>query len=290
MNSPASTQAHILSVLNLKGGVGKTHAVWLIACAAAETGCRVLLIDTDAQGNLSNSFLDAEARSPGVERLLDPAAEPDVRQLIRRTRLATVDIVPSSFAVSSFDLSNQRSWEASDLQRSFVDALTAVRGEYDLIIFDCPPRLSLVSYAALVASDGVIVPLEATNWGAQGIVQVADAVDYVRRHHNPSLQLTGYLISRFKAGRTFQKAYEEELRQHFGTSVFDTVLPDLAAFERAVTLRVPVTEREPRSRGADIARAFFREVLRRVGHPGSRGVPPDDGGKQATATSRRISR
>ncbi|MFO1003492.1 MAG: ParA family protein [Planctomycetaceae bacterium] len=276
MREQGPNRAHVLSVLNLKGGVGKTHAVWLLACGCIERGKRILLLDTDAQGNLSNSFVDASSGLKGIEQLIDPSREPDIRSVIRRTSYDSVDIVPSSFAVSSFDISDQRAWEFADLQRSFVDAIETVRADYDLIVFDCPPRLSLVSFAALVASDGVIVPLEAADWGAQGILQVGEAVAYVRQQQNAALKLVGYLVSRFKGNRTFQRTYEAELRQHFGTLLFDTVLPDLAAFERAVTLRVPITQREPRSRGAAITRAFLSEVLRRIREDGCGGVSQND--------------
>lgn len=278
---PKSPQkrACVLTVLNLKGGVGKTHAAWLLACACEEAGRRILLIDTDAQGNLSNSFVIDGKRSPGVERLLDPSLEPDIRSVIRRTAFASVDLIPASGAVAVYDLSDQTAWEAADLHRSFVDPVESARGEYDFILFDCPPRLSLVSFAALVASDAVIVPLEAADWGAQGIKQVAQAVEYVRSRYHPDLALLGYVLSRYKGGRTFQQTYQAELRKLFGKAVFDTVIPDLAGFERAVTLRIPVTQREPRSRGAEVARAFYGEVLGRIDalrRRRRRGVSTDD--------------
>jgi chromosome partitioning protein len=264
MRNAISRRAHVLTVLNLKGGVGKTHMTWLVASVCQEQSRRILLIDTDTQGNLSNSFMGNGPRTPGVEQLIDPTQEPEIERLIRPTEFSSIDLIPASAAVAAFDLSRQADWEAFDLHRSFVDPVEAIRDQYDFIVFDCPPRLSLVSFAALVASDAVIVPLEAADWGAQGIRQVAQAVDYVRSHHHPALRLLGYVLSRYKAGRTFQRTYEAELRSLFGAAVFDTMIPDLAGFERAVTLRRPITEREPRSRGAAVAREFFAEVVRRL--------------------------
>ena len=190
--------ANVITVLNLKGGVGKTHAVWLLAAVCQERNRRVLLIDTDAQGNLSNSFIRDGSREPGVEQLLDPSIDADVHSLIRRTAFSAIDILPASPAIAEFDLSEQRKWEKSDLHRSFLDPIRAVQPHYDFIVFDCPPRLSLASFAALVASDHLIVPLEAADWGAQGITQVTEAADYVRGRFNPKLNLLGYLVSRFK--------------------------------------------------------------------------------------------
>ena len=167
----------MITVLNLKGGVGKTHTTWLLASVSHERGKRLLAIDTDPQGNLSNSFVRQRGTLPGVERLLDPSAYAELDSLIRRTDYPTIDIVPANPAVAKFDLSDQRAWEQADLHRSFVDPVNALRSRYDLIVFDCPPRLSLVSFAALCASDFVIVPLEAADWGAQGIDHAGDGGD-----------------------------------------------------------------------------------------------------------------
>jgi cellulose biosynthesis protein BcsQ len=165
---------------------------------------------------------------------------------------------PSSFPeIAQFDLSEQRKWEKADLHRSFLDPIRSVQPHYDFVVFDCPPRLSLASFAALVASDHVIVPLEAAEWGAQGITQVTEAVEYVRERFNPNLNLLGYLVSRFKPRRTYQATYLTELRKHFGPRVFDTVITDLAGFERSVTDAIPITQLEPNGRRN--ARAFKEE-------------------------------
>jgi chromosome partitioning protein len=266
----------VLTVLNLKGGVGKTHAAWLLASVCEERNLRCLLVDTDPQGNLSNSFARDRGSAPGVERLLDPSADADVHELVRRTAYPHIDLIPSNPLLGRFDLSDQKAWEASDLQHSFVDPVAQLRGLYDVIVFDCPPRLSLVSFAALCASDGVIVPLEAADWGAQGVVQVTAAIDHVCAHHNRRLRLLGYLVSRYKTRRAYQQAYLKQLRSHFGEQTFDAVLPDLAAFERSVTDAVPLTRHSPKSAAAQHARRFFDEVFARVADPAQSGPRRSD--------------
>lgn len=266
-----------LTVLNLKGGVGKTHTVWLLASVCQEAGLRTLLIDTDTQANLTGSFLAASDDAPGVEALFDPAREVSPLMLIRPTQYADIDLLPSSSRLAPFDLSDQKNWETADLHLSLVDALNALRPRYDFIIIDCPPRLSLVSFAALCACDGVIVPLEAADWGAQGIVQVTAAIDHVREQHNHQLELLGYLVSRYKRGRAYQQSYMKALKLKFGGFTFDTMIPDLAAFEKSVTDRIPITIHNPRSSAAAVARQLFREVCRRTqrdsrGRPAGRGA------------------
>ena len=257
-------QGRVITVLNLKGGVGKTHTVWLLASICHERNLRMLCIDTDAQGNLSNSFVPDRGDAPGIEQLLNPASDGDIFPLIYPTRYPTIDIVPAGPTLRQFDLADQRAWEEAELELSLVDAVNAARKKYDFIVIDCPPRLSLVSFASLTASDAVIVPLEAADWGAQGIVQVAKAVEYVQENFNAKLRILGYLVSRFKSTRVYQRTYQRELRKAFGDSVFDQVIKDTADFERAVTDAVLITEHAPNSASAGLARRFFDEVQRRL--------------------------
>lgn len=168
----AASQAKAITVINLKGGVGKTHTVWLLTGVCAERGSKLLVIDCDTQANLTRSLLDDQDRAPGLELLFHPGADTDPRSLVRQTRFSSVDVLPARPALARFDLADQATWEKSDLHLSLVDAVAELRGEYEYLIFDCPPRLSLVSFAALCASDYVVIPLEAADWGAQGIVQV----------------------------------------------------------------------------------------------------------------------
>jgi chromosome partitioning protein len=257
-------RAAVITVLNLKGGVGKTHTSWLLASVCEERGKRLLAIDTDPQGNLSSSFIGSDAIEPGMEILFDPSTDISTAGLVRRTKFSHIDVVPTGPKLARFDMSDQRQWEAADLHLTLMDPVSDWRQQYDYIVFDCPPRLSLVSYAALCASDFVIIPLEAADWGAQGIMQVTEAIEHVRQYFNPSLQLLGYMVSRFKRSRSVQKAYLRELREHFGAKAFDTVVPDLASFEQSVIERIPVTLRPKHRRAAGIARDFFDEVERRI--------------------------
>lgn len=262
----SSHPGRIITVLNLKGGVGKTHASWLIASVCQERSKRILLIDLDTQANLSGSFVDTAGDRPTVELLFHPAADADVHQLISRTIHSHIDVIPAHARLAKFDLSDQRAWEAADLHLALVEPLEQLRSQYDFIILDCPPRLSLVSFAALCASDFVVIPLEAADWGAQGIMQVTEAVRYVRKRFNARLELLGYLVSRFKRSRVYQQTYLEKLRRHFGEDTFDTVIADVAQFERSVTDRIPITLHAPRTVAATLARQLFDEVVSRIEH------------------------
>lgn len=262
VTSPRS--AKIITVINLKGGVGKTHLTWVLSGVCQEQKQRTLLIDTDTQANLTNSFIDPSDDKPGIEQLFNPAADRDVLPLVRRTAFEYLDIIPASSRLTRFDLADRAQWEDTGLHLSLVDPLADLRSAYDLVLIDCPPRLSVVSYAALCASDFVVVPLEAADWGAQGVVAVTAAVNEVRTKYNARLALLGYVVSRFKRARAYQQAYLKQLRQHFGPLAFDTVLPDRALFEAAVVDRIPLPQYAPHSTEAGIARELYREVRRRI--------------------------
>ena len=191
MSHFGACRATAITIINLKGGVGKTHTTWLLAGVCQEREQRVLVVDTDTQGNISRSLLAGGSPLPGVEALFDPRTDADPESLIRCTRFSHIDLIPASPPLAAYDLSDQKTWERSDLHLSLVDSLRAVRDRYDYFLFDCPPRLSLVSFAALCASDYVVIPLEAADWGAQGIVQVTAAVEHVRQRYNPNLKLLG---------------------------------------------------------------------------------------------------
>lgn len=266
-----------ITVINLKGGVGKTHTAWLLAGICQERGKKLLIIDTDTQGNITKSLLTSgDNIIPGVESFFDPRTDIDTKTLIRHTRYSHIDLIPASSVLAAYDLSDQCLWEKSDLHFSLAEGLREIRDLYDYIVFDCPPRLSLVSFAALCASDYVIIPLEAADWGAQGIVQVTAAVNHVHDHYNKGLHLLGYLVSRFKSRRSYQRSYLVKLREHFGQFAFDTVIPDLAGYEKSVTHSVPITLHAPAGIEAGIARRFFAEVERRI-HRSRRGGSPGSG-------------
>lgn len=271
-------RAKIITVINLKGGVGKTHTAWLLAAVCQERGKKLLVVDTDTQGNITKSFLEpGQSPLPGIEALFDPRTDTDPLTVIRTTRFSAIDLIPSSPALAAYDLSDRKLWEQSDLHLSLAEGLRDVTDRYDYIVFDCPPRLSLVSFAALCASDFVMIPLEAADWGAQGIVQVTAAVQHVHERYNPGLSLLGYMVSRFKRNRAYQRSYLVKLREHYGTLAFDTVIPDLAGYEKSVTHSVPITLHAPRSHEADVARTLFDEVEQRIRLHGRGGAP---GGRQ----------
>lgn len=263
---PSQTQrlATVITSLNLKGGVGKTHLCWLIAGVCQERGKRCLVLDLDKQGNISTTLLGNAAAGSGTEAFFNPALEPEINRLIRRSNFEHIDCIPGDFSIERFNLTDPTEWEQTGLQLSLVDPLQEVAPFYDYILLDCPADISLITYAALCASDFLIVPLEAADWGALGTQHVRQAFDHVRCQFNDRLQLLGYVASRFKTLRKYQKNYLSELQRHFGPDAFETVISDLAAFEQSVTDRIPIVLHSPSSHASSLARGFFDELETRI--------------------------
>ncbi len=264
MQDQTNSGAKVITSLNLKGGVGKTHLCWLIAGVCQEQRKRCLVLDLDKQGNISSTLLGPTASDlTGCEQFFNPAIDANINSLIAKSELSHIDCVPGSFKLEQYNNTSPGDWEGTGLEQSLVDPLNAVRKFYDYILIDCPADISLITYAALCASDFLMIPLETAQWGALGTQHVLTAFNHVRTSNRPSLKLLGFVASRFKRGRKYQKQYLSELREHFGRDAFETVIPDLAPFEQSVNDRIPIVLHSPSSHAATIARDFFREVEKR---------------------------
>jgi chromosome partitioning protein len=260
----------VLTLLNQKGGVGKTSTCHHLAGTLAQLGRRVLLVDNDPQASLSQGLW-----GPAVARALDPAEtlaavySGDVfpEQVVRPSGVAGVDLLAGSRAVNDWNLPRpyEAPYEAQTCLRSFLENL---RGAYDLVLIDCPPNLCLCSWAALVASDALIVPLQAEDYGAQGIMDVQDSVSLVTAGPNPGLHLLGYLITMFNARKTVHRMYEQRLRELYGPDVFTAVIPHAADYPEAIAYRKPVALYKPRGAAAKAVRALADEAADRLSRLG----------------------
>ena len=233
-----------------------------MASSCYATDKRILLVDLDPQANLTSSFLKENQINRSVETLFDSSVDPDAEALIHKTPFDRVDLIPSSPRLEPANVTDN--WQDSDLHLSLAEALIPRRHRYDYILFDCPPSLSLVSHAALCASDFVVIPLEAARWGALGTQHISEAIELVKDRYNSRLKLMGYLASRYKARRAYQQTYLATMREQCGDDAFETVIPDLADFEKAVTDRSLISVHSPTSRANSIALKLFSEVESRA--------------------------
>src|SRR4051812_20806728 len=256
----------IITALNQKGGVGKTSTCYHLAGTLAQSGRRVLLVDNDPQASLTQGFL-----GPQSTRHLDSAetiaavyqqdAIPD--QVIRATDIPNLDLLAGSRLAGSFNVPDPQlaDWP---LQTALRDFLSDVSGRYDTVLIDCPPNLHLASWASLVASEALIVPLQPEDFGAQGIADVQDSIDRVVAGPNPDLKLLGFLITMSNSRLTVHKGFEQLLRTLYGATVFATTIPISADFKESIVQRKPVAYYKPRGAAAKVMKALAEEISARI--------------------------
>lgn len=257
----------IVSLLNQKGGVGKTSTCHHLAGAYSGLGKMVLLVDNDPQASLTQGFFGPEAmRATGfgqsVAALYDPDFSAVPEAVIRPTGVPGVAIVPGSVRLTAFNQLPTDRWV--DSETGMRDFLGEVKDAYDLILIDNPPNLHLCGWAALTASDCLVVPLQAEDYGAQGIVAVLEAVDAVRGRTNPDLATLGFLLTMFDKRLGIHAAYERHLREIYGPAVFAATFPMAKDYKEAVAARQPVGLYKPRSAASKAILAVAEELLKRI--------------------------
>jgi chromosome partitioning protein len=237
-------------------------------------GRRVLLIDNDPQASLTQGFWGPDATravAPGasVAALYDPDFGAIPEALIRPTGIDGVSIVPGSVHLTPFNMTPPELWHASE--GGMREFLGEAADAFDLVLIDCPPNLHLCSWAALSASDAVVVPLQAEDYGAQGLGPVRESVGAVRAKTNPGLRLLGYLLTMFDKRLAIHLAYEGHLRALYGPDVFAAPIPLAKDFKEAVAARQPISHYKPKSAAAKATKAVADELLARVEAAGSAG-------------------
>jgi chromosome partitioning protein len=257
-----------ITLLNQKGGVGKTSTCFHLSATLAKAGRRVLLIDNDPQASLTQGFFGPEGMrafrpEATVAATYDLDADLAPETLIRPTDVSGVSIVPGSIALTDWNLPPRMDW--GGVQFGLGAFLREAGAAFDVALIDCPPNLHLCSCAALIASDRIIVPLQAEDFGSQGLAPVLECVESVQAGPNPKLVLAGFLLTMFDRRLAVHTTYEVLLREMYGPDVFAAHVPRAKDFVEAVACRRPVTLHKPRSAAAKAIGAVADEFLTRVG-------------------------
>ncbi len=229
-------------------------------------GRRVLLLDNDPQSSLSQGFW-----GPIAAREIDPAEtmaalyrgdRPFPEQVIKATSIAGIDVVPGSRVATDYNV--PRPYEVDEEAQHCIRSFLADVGDtYDIALIDCPPNLHLCSWAALVASDHLIVPLQPEDYGAQGIIDVQESVAMVQSGPNPGLRLLGFLLT-MVGKKSIHQLYEERLRALYGAEVFAARVPEAVAYVEAIANRVPIAQYRPKRTPAKAIRELAEELIARL--------------------------
>jgi chromosome partitioning protein len=252
-------QTKIIAVINQKGGVGKSTTAINLAAALGERNKQVLLIDLDPQGN-SSSGLGIEKSH--IENCIYDVLlnEVPVQDAIIPDVTEGLDLLPATINLAGAEVELV---SAMARENRLKDSVGSLRGKYDYILIDCPPSLGLLTVNALVAADKLLIPIQSEFYALEGVTKLLDSMKRVKSMLNPSLDIFGVLITMYDKRTTLSRQVEEEVRNYFGKTVFDVVIPRSVKLSEAPSYGQPITEYDPSGKGAKSYIKLAEEVIAR---------------------------
>ena len=248
----------IIAIANQKGGVGKTTTVVNLAAALSARHRTVLVVDLDPQAHATLG-LGLEKRQ-GVSLYPVLTGEKAIADVIQPTKWPNLNVIPSEVDLAGAELEFGMREDRLEMIRG---ALSPVKdsGAFDYIILDCPPSLGVVMTSSLVASDGVLIPIQAEFLAMDGLALITGSIERIRRSVNPDLELNGIVFTMVNSVARLTQDVVAEVRNHFGEKVYESMIPRNVRVSEAPSMGVPVVFLEPRSKGAEAYKAFAWEFM-----------------------------
>ena len=265
----------VIAVANQKGGVGKTTTAINLGTALAAVGLKVLILDFDPQGNASTGLgVKHESRPPGSYGLINGVA---LSETIRKTSIPNLDLVPSTVELAGAEYELAQVARPQFLLQRAINAEDGVgsgsghgspedaRARYDYILIDCPPALGMLTVNALVAADSLLVPLQCEFFALEGLSQLLNIYERVRTSFNSVLQIQGVVLTMYDKRNNLSEQVAEDVRNHLGSKVYDTVIPRNVRISEAPSFGKPVLLYDIHCAGAQAYAHLASEMLKREG-------------------------
>lgn len=247
----------IISIANQKGGVGKTTTSVSLSAILAKKGKKILMIDMDPQGNGTSGLgIDKNVKFSVYDVIIDDV---EIENTIKKTEIENLYVCPSNINLAGAEVELVDMEEREQRLKSKLDK---IKEKYDYIIIDCPPSLGLVTLNAFTASDSVLIPVQCEYYALEGLGQLINTINLVKKHLNKSLYIEGALLTMYDARTNLSNQVVKEVKRYFEDKVYKVVIPRNVKLSEAPSYGMPITLYDKRSKGAKCYEKLAKEFLK----------------------------
>lgn len=246
----------IISVANQKGGVGKTTTTVNLGTILAQKGKKVLLIDADPQGNASSGLgVEKEVEFSTYDVLVN---DTNIEDTLQKTIIKNLKVCPSNMSLAGAEVELVSMMSREQRLKEKIDG---IKDKFDYIFIDCPPSLGLITLNSFTASDSVLIPVQCEYFALEGLGQLLNTVNLVKKHLNKELQIEGALLTMYDIRTNLSNQVVREVKKYFNNKVYKTVIPRNVRLSEAPSYGMPITEYDPKSKGAKSYLKLAKEFL-----------------------------
>ena len=251
----------VISIANQKGGVGKTTTTVNLSTILAKKGKKVLLIDTDPQGNATSGLGITKELELSVYDIL--VGDTAFDETIQETAIKNLEVCPSNISLAGAEVELVSMMSREQRLKTKLDV---IKDRYDYILIDCPPSLGLITLNAFTASDSVLIPVQCEYFALEGLGQLLNTVNLVKKHLNKNLEIEGALLTMYDARTNLSNQVVKEVKKYFENKVYKTVIPRNVRLSEAPSYGMPITAYAPRSKGSKCYEKLANELLKSKKH------------------------